>query len=92
MLSTGDDAIKSDGVHPETRDRIEAFGVLDHEIPEPQRDYLKKLRADCVTIVDEMYNLLKPNFLEMHRQGVRPLPSESPNGFDGSVRIFGQEL
>jgi hypothetical protein len=39
-----------------------------------------------------MYNLLKPNFLEMHRQGVRPLPSESPNGFDGGMRIFGQEL
>jgi len=92
VLSTGDDAIKSDGVHPETRDRIKAFGVLDHEIPEPQRDNLKKLRADCVTIVDEMYNLLKPNFLEMHRQGVRPLSSESLNGFDGSVRIFGQEL
>jgi hypothetical protein len=92
VLLTGDDAIQSDGVHPEVRDRIEAFGARDHEIPEPQRDHLKKIRTDCITIVDEMYNLLKPIFGEMHRQGVRPLPSKFPNGFDGSVRIFGQEL
>jgi len=92
VLLSGDGAIQSDGVHPETRDRIEAFGALDHEIPETQRDHLKKMRTDCVTIVDEMYDMLKPIFVEMHRQGVRPLPSKSPNGLDGSARIFGQEL
>lgn len=87
VLLTGNDAIQSDGVHPETRDRIEAFGALDHEIPEPQRDHLRKMRTDCVTIVDEMYDLLKPIFGEMHRQGVRPLPSGYPNGFEGSVGL-----
>src|SRR4029077_5531544 len=82
ILFTGDDAIQSDGVHPETSDRIEAFGALDHEIPQHQREYLKKMRNDCVTIVDEMYNLLRPVYEEMHRQGVRPGSSGSPNGFD----------
>jgi hypothetical protein len=92
VLFTGDDAIQSDGVRPETRDRIEAFGALDYEIPEPQRDHLRKMRTDCVKIVDEMYNLIKPIFGEINRQVVRPLPSKFPNGFDGSVSIFGQEL
>lgn len=88
ILLTGDDAIHSDGVHPETADRIEAFGASDHELPEQHRDHLKKMRNDCVTIVDEMYSLLRPIYGEMHRRGVRPLSSASPNGFDGSVRAL----
>lgn len=90
ILLTGDDAIHSDGVHPKTSDRIKAFSMLDHEIPERQRDHLKKMRNDCVTIVDEMYSLLRPIYREMHRQGVRPVPSASPNGFDANARALGQ--
>jgi hypothetical protein len=85
ILLTGDDAIQSDGVHPATSDRIEAFGALDHELPEDQRDYLKKMRNDCVIIVDETYKLLRPIYGAKHRQGVRPLPPTSPNEFDGGV-------
>jgi hypothetical protein len=89
ILLTGDNAIQSDGVHPETSDRIEAFGALDHELPDHQRNDLKKMRNDCVTIVDEIYRLLRPIYHKMHRQGVRPLPSGSSSGLDGSARVFG---
>jgi hypothetical protein len=89
ILLTGDDAIQSDGVHPETSDRIEAFGTLDHELPDHQRNDLKKMRNDFVTVVDEVYRLLRPIYRKMHGRGVRPLPSRSSSGLDGSVRVFG---
>lgn len=88
IFLTGDDTIESDGVHPETCDRIEAFGALDNQIHELQRVHLSKMRNDCVTIVDEMYKLLRPIYNEMHRQGLRPIQTTSPNRFDAGLRVF----
>lgn len=36
ILLTGEDTIQSDGVHPETSNRISAFDGLDHQLPDSQ--------------------------------------------------------
>jgi len=80
ILQTGEDSVQSDGVHPETVERIAAFEALDHQLPEAQRDNLKGMRGECVAIVDGVYQRLKPIYLEMHKRGVRP--SMTSQAFD----------
>src|SRR6266567_5251552 len=48
ILLSGEDAIQSDGVHPETSDRIAAFDDLDDQLPDTQREHLREMRNDCV--------------------------------------------
>jgi hypothetical protein len=71
ILRAGNDEIQSDGVHPDTADRIAAFDSLDEQFSEPQRSNLRKMRNDCAEIVEEMYARLKPSFLEKHKRGLR---------------------
>jgi hypothetical protein len=82
ILTTGQDTLESDGVHPATADRIAAFDTLDHQFSEPQASNLRELRLDCAKIIDKMYIRLKPRFIALHEQGVRPLPSITRREFD----------
>jgi hypothetical protein len=79
---TGGDAIQSDGIHPETPDRIAAFDRLDHQFPDSQRAALRKVRNNCVLIVDEMYSRLKPAYMAMHERRLKPPSSTSFYEFD----------
>lgn len=82
ILLTGDDAIQSDGVHPETSERIAAFDGLDHQLPDSRRSHLREIRNSCVAIVQGMYLRLKPVYKAMHDRGLRPLHSISDCEFD----------
>ena len=75
IFLTGEDVIKQGTTHPEISDRIAAFDLLDEQIPDPNRKDFKKMREDFATIVDEVYRRLKPIYVEMHKQGLRPLDS-----------------
>ena len=85
ILLTGDDAIQPDGIHPPTSDRIAAFDALDHQFPYPNREHLRKMRLDVATVIDEMYLRLRPAYVKMHEQGVRPLSSQV---FDPPSRLL----
>jgi len=74
ILLTGDDAIQPDGVHPPSPDRIAGFDALDLEFPHPSGEHLRKMRLDVAAVIDGMYTRLKPLFIRMHRQGIRPVP------------------
>jgi hypothetical protein len=82
ILLTGEDAIHSDGVHPETSERIAAFDALDFQFPDRERGHLREMRKSCGAIVDEMYRRLKPAFTTMHKQGLRPPRPISRYDFD----------
>jgi len=82
ILRTGEDTIQSDGTHPETRDRVAAFDLLDHQLPDSQRAHLREMRTSCIAILDAMYCRLKPAYVAMHKQGVRPTHSTSHYEFD----------
>ena len=82
ILWTGEDAIQSDGTHPETPDRIAAFDLLDNQFPDLQRGHLREMRHSCAAIVDEMYRRLKPGYTAMHKLGQRPPHSTSGYEFD----------
>jgi|SRR5271157_270790 len=82
ILRTGEDAIQSDGTHPETPDRIAAFEQLDHQLPDSQREHLIEMRNSCVAIVDEMYRKLKPVYTAMHKRGARRPDPTSHYEFD----------
>jgi hypothetical protein len=81
ILLTGEDTTQSDGIHPETADRIAAFNGLDHQLPLSQEGDLREMRNSCATIVDEMYLRLKPAYGAMHKQGLRR-PHSPSYGFD----------
>jgi hypothetical protein len=80
IFITGEDKLQSDGVHPPTAARIAAFDKLDYLLPEPMRSNMRKMRGDCAEIVEQMYVMLKPIYIGMHEQGVRP--SAPPQAFD----------
>jgi hypothetical protein len=86
ILMTGEDTIPSDGVHPGTAARIAAFDNLDYQLPEHERTNLRKIRGDCAEIVEEVYVRLKPMYIDMHEQGVRP--STSRQAFDPPRCLF----
>jgi hypothetical protein len=82
ILLAGEDTIQSDGVHPETSDRIAAFDDLDYQLPDSQRGDLREMRNSCAGIVDEMYRRLNPVYTAMHMRGLRPSRSTSDYDFD----------
>lgn len=82
ILLTGEDTIQSDGVHPETSNRISAFDGLDHQLPDSQRDHLREMRDSCGAIVDEMYRRLKPVYTAMYKRGPTQSGSTSHCDFD----------
>jgi hypothetical protein len=75
IFLTGDDTIQSRATHPEISDRIAAFNRLDEQVPDRNRQDFRKMREDFGTIVDAVYSKLKPIYIEMHQQGLRPLAS-----------------
>ena len=77
ILSTGEDTIHSDGVHPETSERIAAFDSLDDQLPDAQRCNLRELRNNCASIVDDVYCRLKPAYMAMYKNGLRRAQSAS---------------
>jgi hypothetical protein len=87
ILLTGEDTIQSDGIHPETPDRIAAFNGLDYQLPDSQERDVREMRNSCATIVDEMYLRLKPVYRAMHNQGLRR-PNSSRYGFDTPRYLF----
>ena len=82
ILSMGEDTIHSDGVHPETSERIAAFDSLDDQIPNARRGNLRELRNNCASIVDEMYCRLKPAYMAMYENGPRRARSTSHREID----------
>jgi hypothetical protein len=87
ILRTGEDAIQSDGIHPGTQDRIAAFDLSDRQIPDSQRNDLRKIRNSFAAIVDEMYYRLKPGYTAMHKPGLSP-HSTSEYAFDPPRGLF----
>jgi hypothetical protein len=75
FLLTGDDAIQSRGTPPEISDRIAAFDDLDDQVPEHNRRDFKEMGRSFAAIVDTLYSKLKPFYIEMHKDGLRPLAS-----------------
>lgn len=88
IFSTGEDAIQSDGVHPETSERVAAFDGLDHQLPDSQRDDLREMRNSCAAIVDDMYRRLKTVFVAMHKQGPKPPDSTPHPEFDPPIFLL----
>jgi len=82
ILFSGEDAIQSDGIHPETSYRIAAFDSLDHQLPDSQRGHLREMRNSCVAIVEGMYRRLKPVYTAMHKRGPTQPHSGSHYEFD----------
>jgi hypothetical protein len=75
IFRSGEDKLEQGSTHPGISERIAAFDTLDEQIPDRNRRDFKKMREDFGTILDEVYSKLKPMFVKMHRQGLRPLGS-----------------
>ncbi len=76
ILLTGDDTLQPQRLHPAAADRIAAFDSLDGQVPERNRQDFRKIRRDFVTIVNEVYRRLRPIYVQMHKEGIRPLDAE----------------
>jgi hypothetical protein len=76
IFLTGDDTLPPQRLHPAAADRIAAFDSLDGQVPERNRQDFRKMRRDFVIIVDEVYRRLRPTYVQMHKEGIRPLDTE----------------
>jgi hypothetical protein len=75
IFLTGDDTTPPRINHPETVDRIAAFDGSDELAPDHAKRSFKAMREDFAVIIDEIYKRLRPIYIEMHKQGLRPLDS-----------------
>jgi hypothetical protein len=73
IFQTGDDVPPPRTTHPETSDRIAAFDRSDEFAPGHAKRSFKAMREDFAAIVDEVYRRLRPLYVEMYKQGIRPL-------------------
>jgi hypothetical protein len=73
---TGSDEIVETDSHPPLSLRLEYFDAL-HEHPlDNGANLFKNFRDNTSAIVDGIWELLRPSFVEMHKSGVRPSASD----------------
>ena len=72
IFASGEDGpIGSTSTHPETDERILAFDSYDNEFSPQQRERFQQWRRDFCSIVDEVWNKLKPFYINMYKDGLR---------------------
>jgi hypothetical protein len=83
VLLTGSDEIVETDSHPPLSLRLGCFDAL-HEHPQDDGTNLfKNFRDNTSAIVDGIWELLRPSFIEMHKSGVRPLTSDDGGWLPG---------
>ena len=72
ILETGDDVERQMGTHPELLERFAFFHDFDEELGPAEKKAFRQMREDVRAIVDLVWGKLRPWFVQMHEDGLRP--------------------
>lgn len=88
VIETGEDKPFESRTHPSLERRIDAIAALDGNAPEDWRIAFADIRACFMAIFEGVWLALRPGYLRLHADGIRPQPQGSD--FEQfSVRLVG---
>ena len=77
VLETGQDTLPSRKHHPPVSERIEAFDKLDKDYLGARAQEFVVFRSSLLSVLDLVWEAVKPMFERQHREGVRPVSASS---------------
>jgi hypothetical protein len=72
IFASGSEAQQQCATHPETAERIAYLETLDSSLATGEQTVFRQIRGDFVEIIDSVWMKLRPWYIWMHEDGLRP--------------------